>query len=70
MAEVKRIVADFTPEAYEVLSDVAQQLNTSKADALRRALGLANFILRQQKEGWRVILEHEKDKVRKELVTP
>jgi hypothetical protein len=64
---MKRITADFSPEAYEVLNDTAKQLSISKAEALRKALGLINFVIRQQKEGWTLILE--KGDKRKEVVT-
>jgi len=65
--DVKRITADFSPEAYEVLERVAKNLDTTKADALRRALGLLDFVLTERKEGWKVVLE--KDDRRREIVT-
>ncbi len=70
MMEYTRITADLSPEAYEVLTDISLQLNTSKAEVLRKALGLFNFIRRQQQpeEGRTVILENKKTKERKELV--
>ena len=67
--EVKRITADFDPEAYNALTEVSESLHTTKADSLRRALGLIRFILRQQHEGWRIILEDKDGKERKEIVT-
>jgi len=63
----KRITADFSPEAYQVLTDTAAQLSISKAEALRKALGLIYFVIRQQKDGWTLILE--KGDKRKEIVT-
>lgn len=66
--EFKRITADLSPEAYETLSQIAKQLETSKAEALRRALGLTYFILRHQKEGGKVILEDKEGKERQRLV--
>ena len=65
----KRITADFSEEAYEALTEVSESLHTTKAESLRRALGLIRFILRQQKEGWRLILEDKEGKERKEIVT-
>lgn len=65
--KVKRITADFSPEAYEALERVAKNLDTTKADALRRALGLIDFLLTQKKEGYAIVLE--KDGRRKEIVT-
>lgn len=63
---LKRVTADFSPEAYSTLSEVAELLGSSKVDALRRSLGLMHFVLIQQKEKWKVVLE--KDGRRKEVV--
>ncbi len=63
----KRITADFSPEAYQVLTDTATQMSISKAEALRKALGLIYFVFRHQKDGWTLILE--KGDKRKEIVT-
>jgi hypothetical protein len=62
-----RVTVDFSPEAYAALNDVAERIGGSKAEALRRALGAYRFILRQQEEGWSVMLEKGRD--RKQLVT-
>lgn len=67
--ELKRITADLTPEAYEVLSEVAKQLHTSKADVLRRSLGLINFLLKEKEKGYKLILESQSGSDRKEIVT-
>ena len=64
---MKRITADFSPEAYDVLTETSKRLSISKAEALRKALGLIDFVSRQQKEGWTLILE--KGDKRKEIVT-
>ena len=63
----KRITADFSPDAYKVLTDTAAELHITKAEALRKALGLIYFVIRQQKDGWTIILE--KGDKRKEVVT-
>lgn len=65
--EVKRITADFSPEAYEALERVAKDLDTTKAGALRHALGLIDFLLTEKKEDWKLVLE--KDDRRREIVT-
>ena len=64
---MKRITADFSPEAYDVLTETSKRLSISKAESLRKALGLIDFVTRQQKEGWTLILE--KGDKRKEIVT-
>ena len=66
---LKRITADFDQEAYSALTEVSESLGTTKAEALRKALGLIRFILREKKEGFRLILENERGKERKEIVT-
>lgn len=65
--EPTRITADFSPEAYQTLTEVAQQLDTTKAEALRRSLGLLRFILEQKKEGYKIFVEN--GTLRKEIVT-
>ena len=64
---VKRITADFTVDAYNILDNTSIQLGISKAEVLRKALGLISFVLRHQKEGWTLMLE--KDDKKKEIVT-
>jgi hypothetical protein len=64
---MKRITADFSPEAYQVLSNASAEMSTSKAEVLRKALGLIYFVTRHQKEGWTLVLE--KDDKRKEIIT-
>ena len=69
MAELKRITADFDPEAYSALTEVSEQLHTTKAEALRKALSLIRFVLREKQDGFRLILENDEKKLRKEVVT-
>jgi hypothetical protein len=66
---VKRITADFSPEAYQTLERVASKLNTTKADALRRALGLIDLVISHQREGWKLTLQNAQTKDRKEIIT-
>ncbi|MBO7782582.1 hypothetical protein [Burkholderia pseudomallei] len=61
-----RVTVDFSPEAYETLREVASRIDGSKAEALRRALGTYRFLLAQQQEGWKVVLERNTE--RKEVV--
>jgi hypothetical protein len=65
--KLTRITADFTPEAYDTLTDVANMLDKSKAEAMRQALGVLSFLLKEKKAGWRLYLEKGDD--RKEIVT-
>jgi hypothetical protein len=67
--ELTRITADFSPEAYQTLNEVADLMNTTKADVLRRSLGLLRFVLQEQKEGRKIVIEDGVGTVRKEIVT-
>lgn len=62
-----RITADFSPEAYGMLDGVSKQLGTSKADVIRRALGLYSFVLDHKNEDWKLYLERNGE--RKQIVT-
>lgn len=61
-----RVTVDFSPEAYATLNEVAERIDSSKAEALRRALGAYRYLLAEQKDGWRVVLERGTE--RKEVV--
>jgi len=52
-----RVIADFSPEAWCALEEIAETLHTSKIEALRRAIGLMQFALREKKKGHRIIIE-------------
>jgi hypothetical protein len=67
--EYIRVTADFTPKAYNTLNEVAEKLSTNKADAIRRALGLILYVLDQQANGKKIILETEDGKNRTQIVT-
>lgn len=68
MKAVKRVTADFSPEAYEILENVSALLKTNKAEALRRSLGLVKFVLEEQKEGNKIIVENKKSKEQKQIL--
>lgn len=62
---ITRITADFSPEAYGVLCRLSKKFG-SKAEALRRAIGLLDYASSQREEGWMLVLE--KGDSRKEIV--
>ena len=68
MSHKTRITADFDPEAYQALTEVAKSLRTNKADAIRRALGLIQFLLKEKEQGMLFILEDKDGKTRKQIV--
>lgn len=55
--KLKRIIMTFTPEAYNVLTEVSARLNINKAEVIRLSLGLIDLISRNQLEWWKVHLE-------------
>jgi hypothetical protein len=48
---------DFSPEAYQALERIARNLGVPKNEALRRAIGLMRFLLKEMDDGWVPILE-------------
>ena len=55
--KLKRVIMTFTPEAYNVLTEVSARLNINKAEVIRLSLGLIDLISRNQSEGWKACLE-------------
>ncbi len=55
--EILRVHFDLSPEADTVLSDVADRLGISRAQVIRRALGLSHFVLRHRAQGSRLVIE-------------
>lgn len=67
---MSRFTIDFSDEAERDLQSLAKALRVkSKADVLRRALNLLSYVVRAQEEGGRLLVENEKDKSRKEVIT-
>jgi hypothetical protein len=64
-----RVTVDFTPEAYAALTEISKALSTSKAEALRKSLGLMRFVLEEtQRKHAKLILEGPKRGERREIV--
>lgn len=55
-SDLKRITADFSPEAYHVLTELSESLKVTKGDVLRKALGSLQFLDQHMKEGWELRL--------------
>lgn len=62
-----RVTVDFSAEANKSLEELAKELNSSKADAIRKALALLTLTLQEQKEGSKLVFENKKTKEKKEL---
>lgn len=65
---MKRVTVDFADEAYMNLDEIAKDLSTTKAEALRKALGLLKFALEEKKRGSKLIFENEKENLRREII--
>ena len=68
--KMSRFTIDFSDEAERDLQSLTKALRVkSKADVLRKALNLLSYVVRAQEEGGRLLVENEKDKSRKEVIT-
>jgi hypothetical protein len=68
MENKTRVTVDFSPEAYSALEEISKTLSTSKAEALRKALGLMRFALEERAKGAKLIVEGPKRGERREIV--
>ena len=67
---MSRFTIDFSDYAERDLQSLTKALGVkSKADVLRKALNLLNYVVRAQKEGGKLVVENKKDQSRKELIT-
>ena len=67
---MSRFTIDFSDEAERDLQGLIKALGVkSKADVLRKALNLLNYVVRAQEEGGKLVVENKKDKSRKEVIT-
>ncbi len=67
---MSRFTIDFSDEAERDLQDLIKALGVkSKADVLRKALNLLNYVIRAQEEGGKLVVENKKDKSKKEVIT-
>jgi hypothetical protein len=67
---MSRFTIDFSDEAERDLQSLTKALGVkSKADVLRKALNLLNYVVRAQEEGGKLVVENKKDQSRKELIT-
>ena len=67
---MSRFTIDFSDEAEQNLQSLTKALGVkSKADVLRKALNLLNYVVRAREEGGKLVVENKKDKSRKELIT-
>jgi len=63
-----RITVDFSDKAFEAVEEIAKELSTTKAEALRKAIGLMRYVAKEQKSGAKLIIENPKENTKKEIV--
>lgn len=68
METIVRMQLDFSPEAIRALREIAELLNTSEAEAIRKALGLMQFAVREQTRGARFIVQGPRWGRRREII--
>jgi hypothetical protein len=67
---MSRFTIEFTEEADKGLEEVQRKLHaTTKADVIRKAVNLLNFVVQEQEKGGKLIVENPKENLRKEIVT-
>ena len=60
---------DFSDVAAEEIEQLAQELQLrTKADVLRKALGVLKYIVEEKRQGGRVFIENRQEGERKEIV--
>ena len=64
-----RFTMDFSDVAAEEIEQLAQELQLrTKADVLRKALGVLKYIVEEKRQGGRLFIENRQEGERKEIV--
>jgi hypothetical protein len=67
---MSRFTIEFTEEADKGLEQVQKLLHAkTKADVIRKAVNLLNFVVQERENGGKLIVENPRENVRKEIVT-
>ena len=65
-----RYTVEFSEQADKGLEQVQKTLGaTSKADVIRKALNLLNYVVQEKERGGTLYIENKKENVKKEIVT-
>jgi len=65
-----RYTIELSEEVDEEIGRIADALGVkTKADVVRKALNLLNYVVREQAEGGKLVVENKKQNLRKEVVT-
>ena len=64
-----RFTIDFSDVAADEIDQLAQELQLrTKADVLRKALGVLKYIVEEKRQGGRLFIENRQEGERKEIV--
>lgn len=67
---MSRFTIEFTEDADKGLEEVQKSLHaTTKADVIRKAMNLLNFVVQERENGGKLIIENTRENIRKEIVT-
>lgn len=63
-----RMTVDFSRDAFEAIEEIADDLSTTKSEALRKAIALMRYVVKERKKGGKLIIEDPKENIKKEIV--
>ena len=67
---MSRFTIEFSEEVDKQIEIIQESTGaTTKADVIRKALGVLTYIVEEKNQGGKVLIENEKQNLRKELVT-
>lgn len=67
---MSRFTIEFNEEADKGLEHIQHYLGaTSKADVIRKAVNLLNYVVTEREGGGKLVIEHPDKQLRKEVVT-
>ena len=67
---MSRFTIEFSEDVDQQIDQIARALDApTKADVVRKALGLLSYVVKERKEGSTLVLENKTTNVRKEIVT-
>ena len=67
---MSRFTIEFSEDVDQQIDQIAKALKApTKADVVRKALGLLSYVVKERDEGSTLVLENKKTNVRKEIVT-
>ena len=67
---MSRFTIEFSEDLDQQIDMIARALNApTKADVIRKALGLLSYVVKERDEGSTLVLENKKANIRKEIVT-